>query len=266
MKWAVKKRWVSANAVSYSDPPVAARRAMVTRHLDASEFALSRERLAGDRLECAYLLCCYLGLRRGEVLGLVWPDIDLEQRRVMIARRLRRARVRTPGGVKTQLVLTPPKTASSARTLRLPDCAVDALLRHRDLQQAERERAESWSSEPKEGDLVFTSLGRGGRRGGAFADIDNFGHRLVDHAEAAGIGHLSPHGLRHTGVSFLYNEGGVDMKSLSGWAGHSSEQITSDVYVHLTQQKRDDVADRMDAVVAAIGNAGGSGRRPRSSS
>src|SRR5581483_8568177 len=75
VKWAVKKRWGSANAVWYSDPPVAARRAMVTRHLDASEFALSRERLAGDRLECAYLLCCYLGLRRGEVLGLVWPDI-----------------------------------------------------------------------------------------------------------------------------------------------------------------------------------------------
>ncbi len=213
LKWAVKKRWVAANPVSYADMPVGTRAATVTRHLDANEFALLREQLPGDRLECAYLLCCYLGLRRGEVLGRVWSDIDFGQRRVVISRQLRRTTVRTPGrGPKTQLVLTPPKTASSARELRLPDCAVDALLRHRALQQAERDGAESRSAQPEEGELVFTSLTRGGKHGGGYADIDNFGHRLVEHADAAGIGHLSPHGLRHTGVSFLYNDGGVDMK------------------------------------------------------
>jgi integrase len=58
---------------------------------------------------------------------------------------------------------------------------------------------------------------------------------LVHHAQAAGIGHLSLHGLRHTGVSFLYNEGGVDVKALSERAGHAHEHITSSVYVHITQ-------------------------------
>jgi integrase len=82
-------------------------------------------------------------------------------------------------------------------------------------------------------------------------DVDYFRYRLARHAAAAGIGHLSPHGLRHTGISFLYNEGGVDMKTLSHWAGHANDHITSSVYVHMTQRKCDEVADRMDAVMEA---------------
>jgi integrase len=253
LKWAVKKRWLAANPVSYADMPVGAPPGAVTRHLDADEFRCLREQLAGDRLECAYLLCCYLGLRRGEVLGLVWSDIDLERRQVKVSRQLRRMTVRVAGATrKTQLALTAPKTTSSARTVPVPDCAIEAIIRHRELQRQEREQVESGSEQPKEGDLVFTGLSRDGRRGGHFADIDHFTQRLIDHAEAAGLGHFSAHGLRHTGVSFLYNEGGVDMKALSGWAGHASEHITSTIYVHLSERKRDDVADCMDAVVAAM--------------
>jgi excisionase family DNA binding protein len=251
LKWAVKKGWLAENAVAYAGMPKGTAPARVTRHLDAVEFGRLRDRLAGDRLECAYLLCCYLGLRRGEVLGLVWGDIDLLSHQITIARQLRRATSGGPNG-KTGLVLTRPKTSSSIRTLRLPECATEAILNHRSLQQSERRRASSWSRQPREGQLVFTSLSRDGKRGGSPVDIDSFGQRLVRHAQAAGIGHLSPHGLRHTGVSFLYNEGGVDMKALSEWAGHADEHITSSVYVHMTQRRRDDVADRMDAIVAAL--------------
>jgi hypothetical protein len=42
------------------------------------------------------------------------------------------------------------------------------------------------------------------------------------------------------------------MKALSAWAGHANEHITSDVYVHLTQRRRDEIANRMDAVVAGL--------------
>jgi integrase len=251
LKWAVKKGWAAANAVTNADMPVGTAPATVTRHLDTIEFGRLREQMAGDRLECAYLLCCYLGLRRGEVLGLLWPDIDLELRRITISRQLRRGTTRGPDG-KTSLVLTGPKTRSSARALRLPECAMDAILQHRLRQQLERDKADLWSPQPFEGDLVFTSLTRDGKRGGSPVDVDNFGHRLLHHAQAAGIGHLSPHGLRHTGVSFLYNDGGVDMKAISHWAGHANEYITSSVYVHMTQRRRDEVADRMDAVVASL--------------
>ena len=107
------------------------------------------------------------------------------------------------------------------------------------------------SRQPRKGQLVFTSLRRDEGEAGCRVDVDSFGKRLVRHARAAGIGHLSPRGLRHTGVSFLYNEGGVDMKAISEWAGHADEHITSSLYVHMTQRRRDDVADRMDAVVTA---------------
>ncbi len=166
LKWAVKKRWVAASAVTYADLPIGARPAKETRHLTGEEFSLLREAIAGDRMECAYLLGCYLGLRRGEILGLVWSDIDFEQKRITISRQLRRVRERPVKGSPWKLMLTTPKTTASTRTLPLPQCAIDALLRHRNLQTAERENGQSGAgSHPRESWSLRASAGMAQREG-----------------------------------------------------------------------------------------------------
>lgn len=90
------------------------------------------EALRYDRLGAAYEVTLALGLRRGEVLGLSWDDLDLHAQppTVTVRRQLQRREGRG-------LVLTELKTAKSRRTLTLPARAAEALRRHRAGQAAE---------------------------------------------------------------------------------------------------------------------------------
>jgi integrase len=85
----------------------------------------------GDRLEAVAVLALGLGLRRGELLGLQWPDVDLETRSLT----MNRTRQYMPG---EGLVVSAPKTTASARTIPLPDRCATALREHRAGQVAER--------------------------------------------------------------------------------------------------------------------------------
>jgi integrase len=76
-----------------------------------------------DRLYALYVLALLLGLRRAELLGLLWKDVDLGKGALTISRSLQRV-----GG---ELKLVPPKTQHSVRTVPLPALAVEALEVHR---------------------------------------------------------------------------------------------------------------------------------------
>jgi integrase len=90
---------------------------------------------AGDRLEALYVLALHTGMRRGELLGLKWEDVDLDGSIV----RVRRTLTRTGNGKR--LALGEPKTKKSRRTVRLTPRAVEALRRHRARQAEEKLKA-----------------------------------------------------------------------------------------------------------------------------
>lgn len=83
-----------------------------------------------DRLAALYVVAVYLGLRRGELLGLMWGDVDLTEERLEVVRTLQR--------VDGALKFLPPKTRHSRRTVPLPAPCVDALKRHKAKQDRER--------------------------------------------------------------------------------------------------------------------------------
>jgi integrase len=85
-------------------------------------------------LYALYVLALFLGLRRGELLGLRWQDVDLDDDKLEVVQTLQRV-----GG---SLRLVPPKTEDSARTVPLPPPCVDALREHRKRQFTER--SEAW--------------------------------------------------------------------------------------------------------------------------
>ncbi|GAB3213892.1 hypothetical protein GCM10027294_49490 [Marinactinospora endophytica] len=104
---------------------------------------------AGDRFHALYVLALCLGLRRGELLGLRWQDVDLDAGRLEAAHTLQLA-----GGA---LRPVPPKTGDSSHTVPLPDLCVKALREHRKRQSAERsDAAPGWD----ENGLVFPSRRR----------------------------------------------------------------------------------------------------------
>ena len=102
--------------------------------------------LAGERLSMAFVMLATTGMRRGEVLGLRWEDVDFAGRALSI--------VQTLTTVRGERHIGPPKTGKSRRRVSIDAVTLDALKAHRKRQRVERiAAADVWSNE---GDLVFT--------------------------------------------------------------------------------------------------------------
>ena len=153
-----------------------------SRHLERAEVLRLLAAARGDRLASLWVVMLSTGIRRGEAVGLEWPDVDLEAGTV----RIRRTVSRVDG---VGLVVGEPKTARARRTIPLPPTAIDALRRHRTRQAEERLRSRVWF----EPEVVF-STGHGSR-----LEPRNVSRSLSALAKEAGIsGTISPHTLRHT--------------------------------------------------------------------
>ncbi|MCB2175773.1 MAG: site-specific integrase [Actinomycetales bacterium] len=173
---------------------------------------------AGYRLGNLVTVSLMLGLRPGEAAGLTWQNVVTKGKRptITIAASLRR----TPIGA---LVLVPPKTRSSRRTLEIPPPVVTALVAQRHLQQSDRAAAgRAWQNTY---DLVFTT------EVGTPLDPSNVRRALSNMAAEAGLDHLHPHMLRHAAASLL-SAAGVPLEDISDTLGHRSVTITAEVYRH----------------------------------
>lgn len=184
----------------------------------------------GDRLEAAYTVALSMGLRRGEVLGLRWRDVALDETppTVIVQTQL----LRTERG----LDLVEVKTARSRRRLHLPAPLVDDLRAHRERQTAERLMLGSeWRDEHG---LVFTTPL------GTPVDPRNFSRAVSQLCVRAGLGHWGTHELRHSCASLLLARG-VPLEVVSETLGHSSIRVTKDVYGHLMAPARAQAAEAM---------------------
>jgi integrase len=170
--------------------------------------------IADDRLFALYLCAIVLGMRRGELLGLTWDAVDLDGHRLAVRQSL--------SWVHGRAVLMPPKTRASRRVIPLPDVVVTVLLDRRKSQDDERLAAgEGW----EDTGFVFTT-----RRGGAMSPY-TLGKYWREIREAAGLGTLRFHDLRHTAVSLLLALG-VPPHVVREIAGHSDIKVTMTVYAH----------------------------------
>ena len=170
-----------------------------------------------------------LGLRRGEVLGLYWSDLELEGPVPLV--QVRRQLVRRREGVR----LSELKTAGSRRTLHLSQPVVEALQAHQTLQAVEKKAARVWRD--TEGVVFTTTIGTP-------IDPEAFGKTVPRICIAAGLGHWSIHELRHSCASLLLAMG-VPLEVVSETLGHASIRVTMDVYGHLLAPARMKAAEAM---------------------
>lgn len=170
---------------------------------DAARFLRLRE-LALDPHLVAWVIALTCGLRRGELCGLRWDDIDLQQCIITVARQ----RITLADG---RTVAAPPKSKSSARTLAIPADLANWLTAHR----------------PATGGYVAISATTGHpiTPGG----LDSAWRRAV---RASGMPPITLHGCRHTcGAAAV--RAGVAMRVLQDIMGHSSDAVTSQIYAHV---------------------------------
>lgn len=179
------------------------------------------ESLRGERIEAVVHLMLATGLRRSEAWALSWTDLDLScvPARVHVRRALKRQR--------SGMVLGSPKTKRTQRSLFLPEQTVAMLRDWRSRQAAERlALGADWGRGWRDKELVFTSPT------GSPLDPSNFRVEFKRVLDRAGIGHWTPHELRHTAASLMLSRG-ISIKEVSDALGHSSIAITADVYGHL---------------------------------
>ena len=173
LQFAVDWKYIPANPAS-SRMRAAKRRQVKElskiRFLTPAESRTFLKAVRGDRYEALYVLAITTGMRQGELLGLQWPDLDLDAGKLTIFRSLHRTkRRRDPEDNLPWFQFRHPKTTGSRRTLDIPPVTVEALREHSAKQKVLRLLADTSWQEQK---LVFTT------RIGTPVDTTNVLHRF----------------------------------------------------------------------------------------
>jgi integrase len=200
------------------NPAAAVKRPGVERqeahHLDRNDVVRLLSAAKASRYHPALVLIASTGLRRGEVAALRWEQVDLSSRTLRVAATVAR--------VDGKLVVTPPKTERSRRSVPLSKPVVEMLRAHQVRQKQERLRA---GNQWRENGLVFPT------EFGTQVDPRNLLRTVQAAAEKAGLRDVVAHTLRHSAAS-AWLEGGVHIKAVADLLGHSSIAITGDIYGH----------------------------------
>jgi len=234
---------VERNVAAVSQPPRLAQ--PDGRALSVEQARTLLGAAAGDRLEAAFVVLLPYGLRRGELLGLAWADLDRDDATLLVPQSVKRRKASRdesgayPGGATNRVEISELKTRRSRRVLYLTAPVLDALDAHAQRQAREKGRAgRLWVEQG----LIFPSSV------GTPLDPDNFAKLFVRLCESAGLGHWHPHEARHSAASVMLAQG-VPLEVVSEVLGHSSIYITKDVYGHLVEGAKREAAARMAAAL-----------------
>jgi integrase len=230
---AVADGLVVRNVAAQARPPRARRVEMHT--WTAAEVGAFLASVREDRLYVAWLLLATLGLRRGELLGLRWLDVDLTTGRIAIRNTL----VMVDG----KPAMAEPKTAKGRRSLTVAPEVLEAVRVHRARQAAERL---SWGAGYIDSGLVITT------EDGRPMHPETLSGLFVRQAKRAGLPPIRLHDLRHSVASILLAQG-VHPKVVSEQLGHATIALTLDTYSHIIPSLQQEAAGVMATAILGSG-------------
>lgn len=226
---AIKLQLLNDNPCKFIDTPK--RSKFKANVLTVQEFYLIYDKLNAELYEdyifkLALDIALETGLRRGEMCGLTWDNVDFNNKCIHINQALIR--------VDNTYTVSKLKTESSYRSLPVSDTLLNKLDLHRKKQKINKIKYGQFylknTFNKKDYDLVFTW------ENGKFIIPSNFLQRLKRMLEYCNINkNIRWHDLRHTNATLLL-EGGASMKTVQERLGHSLMQTTSDTYAHVTEK------------------------------
>jgi integrase len=203
---------------------------------EPEETARFLEHVSDDRLAALYELAAYAGMRRAELCGLRWSDIDqdgasLTVRQTIVELTRQQAR---PGDLVCPVchqehvgrVLKPPKSRKGRRWIPLAPPAQAGLAAHRELQQAERD---DFATDYDDHGLVFCLID------GKPLRPPTVTKAFKEHVKACRLPVIRLHDMRHGACSLLL-AGGVPIEIVQMILGHATPDITRRVYAHVMKK------------------------------
>ena len=165
------------------------------------------------------------GLRKGEIVALLWKDLDIKHRTISVSKQY----VRNPNG---ELALTRPKTETSIRKVSIPQTAVDLLI------QEHKKHPDNPYMFPSSltGEMYYPD------------SVVKLHEKIL---REAGLEHIRFHDLRHT-FATLALQNGIDAKTVSSMLGHYDAGFTLRTYTHATRQMQEEAAAKMEDFMAQV--------------
>ena len=230
LKHAVMMQLLATNPADFVVPPRVTRKEMNV--LDETQSAAMLHAAESTDLHMPLLLALGTGMRRSELLGLRWDDIDLKAGTATVNQGLQEAR--------GELLVTTPKTVKSRRAVTLPGLVIEALRVHR-AEQARKTlaRKPNWT----DSEYVLAAPHGGPWRPSNF---DRVWRRFKTRQKLE----IRFHDLRHTHATQLL-KAGVHPKVVSERLGHASIGITLDTYSHVMPGMQEEAAEKIDAGLRA---------------
>lgn len=221
---AARKGSVARNVVALADAPsISARKRAEVKAWEVDQLVRFLDAIALNRMAPAFYVAANTGMRRGEVLGVRWRDLDLEAGRVSV----RQALV----SVAYETSISDVKTGTSRRTIDIDSDVVQAL---RDWYKVRTEERDG--IEPTPDDLVFV------KADGTSMHPDIFSQLFDRTVAKLDVPAISLHDLRHTHATLLLKSG-VHVKVVSERLGHANVAFTMNVYQHVLPGMQAEAAD-----------------------
>ncbi len=228
LKQAVKWQLLARNPADAVEPPRPAYKEVSA--IDEETVARLLDALAGHRLHAPVLLALSTGMRRGEILGLKWRSVGLDDGTLVVRESLSQT--------KEGVVFKAPKSGKG-RTVALPPLAVTVLRAHKVEQAKERLLLGPVYANH---DLVFA------REDGQPWPPSSFTSAFQAFIRRSTLPHMSFHTLRHTHATLLLKRG-IHPKVVSERLGHAKVGITLDIYSHVLPGMQEEAAQQIDAVL-----------------
>jgi integrase len=227
---AARKGTVVRNVVALADAPsLQARKRPEVKAWEVDQLIRFLDAIDAHRMAPAFSFAAHTGMRRGEVLGLRWRDLDLDAGRVSVRQAL------VSVGYETSI--SDVKTGTSRRRIDIGDDVVQVL---RDWYKTRTEERDGVA--PTDDDLVFVKADGSSMHPDIFSQVFD---RTVARIDVPAI---SLHDLRHTHATLLL-KAGVHVKVVSERLGHASVAFTMNVYQHVLPGMQAEAADTFSRLI-----------------
>jgi integrase len=203
-KHPMEKRRVLLPKLARRKPPV----------LDEEKLRMLFEKARPTRLYPFIVLAAATGCRRGELLALTWPDIDLKTGILKVSKSLEQTKA---GGLRVKST-----KSEEPREIGVPEWALEVLKEHRAEQEWDRSM---FGANYADHNLIFC------QPGGQYYSPDREGARVVELMRSVGLQGVSLHSLRHSHASILLSKG-VPAAVVAERLGHADQNITLSIYSH----------------------------------